>query len=253
MARLLYLMPGAGAGEQEERRREKLANSFLTNPANSVVVDSVDDGPASIESSIEGDLSIRGSLVKAIAARGHYDALIIGCGDDPGLFSLRELLDIPVVGPLEASIALSSVIGDRFAVMTIGEDAIPETRLILRRYGAEHRCASIRVVGGPVAEMMTGVMPRETIVANLVREAENAIGDGASSAILACMTLAYLLVDEDAKHQTRLPIINPAKVAVKTAEMLVSLGLRHSELAYPRANLARLRGTVLPELNSWTR
>src|SRR5207247_4412784 len=41
--------------------------------------------------------------VRLLEARG-YDAVIVGCCYDPGVRVARELVDIPVVGPLEAAL-----------------------------------------------------------------------------------------------------------------------------------------------------
>ncbi|HHY94907.1 MAG TPA: hypothetical protein GX513_07845 [Firmicutes bacterium] len=252
MATILYLMPGLGASQEEKSRRERLANSFLTNPAHRVVVDGVDEGPTSIESSIEGDLSVRGMLRKVITTRGRYDAVIIGCADDPGLFSLRELLDIPVIGPLEASLAIASTLGDRFGLITVAASAFPETRMILRKYGAEQRCASIRAVDVRVEDMIDGRATRAQLAESFAREAKAAIQEGATCLTMGCMSMAFLLLDEAVRDLVPVPVINPAKAAVKMAELQVSMGIRHSRLAYPEPDLVKLKRSVLPELDVWT-
>lgn len=249
MSNILYLMPGKGASKEEMLRREKIANTFLTNAKNRVIVDNVDDGPLSIESSIEGELSVRGMLKKVIETRGKYDAVIIGCADDPGLFSLRELLDIPVIGPFESSIAMASMLGEKFSVITILESGFPETRMILRKYGADQKCTSIRAIDCSVEAMIEKKVSKEEVTNRFVQEAKKAEKEeGASSMILGCMTMAFLLLDEAVKGQITAPIINPAKVSVKIAEMLVSLGLKHSNLSYPKPDFEKLKKTVLPEL-----
>jgi allantoin racemase len=47
------------------------------------------------------------------------------------------------------------------------------------------------------------------------------------------LSLAFHKIDEDLKGKLPIPIVNPVKVAVKTAEILVDLGLAHSKLAFP--------------------
>ncbi len=59
-----------------------------------------------------------------------------------------------------------------------------------------------------------------------------------------------MLVDERLKDQLEAPIVNPAKVAVKTAEMLVALGLSQSRITYPKANYEKLGKSVFPNLKS---
>ena len=45
------------------------------------------------------------------AEREGFDAFVIGCCYDPALTQCRELVNIPVVGPLEASVLLSRLFG----------------------------------------------------------------------------------------------------------------------------------------------
>lgn len=248
MGNILYIMPGTGVPPEVIKKREEIANSFLVNQNNKVRVVSADEGPESIESSIEGDLSVKGVLKKLIREKGSYDAVIIGCGDDPGLFSVRELMDVPVIGPMETSIAYSFMTGDKFGYITISEDAFPETRLLFRKYGAENRCASIRSMNVTVNELMNKKITEEKFLKAFLEEVESAIKEGASTILLGCMSMAYMLIDEKVKEMIDIPIINPAKVSVCTAEIMMSLGLKHSRYAYPKPNLKKLQSTVLPEL-----
>lgn len=248
MGTILYMMPGTGVSRVEKDRREAIANSFLINKANRVIVDDTEEGPNSIESSIEGDLSVKGVLKKLISLRGTYDAVIIGCGDDPGLFSVREIADVPVIGPMETSIAYSSMLGDKFGFITISKEAFPETRMIFRRYGAEGRCASMRSMEVTVEDMIEKRICEAEFVKRFAGEAEAAVASGASTVLMGCMSMAYMLMDERVKEYTDIPVINPAKVAVCTAEVMMSLGLKQSVYAFPRPNIEKLKATILPEL-----
>lgn len=248
MSKILYLMPGRGVSKEEKLRREEIANGFLADKKKRVIVDSTEKGPISIESSIEGDLSVEGMLEKVIRERGNFDALIIGCADDPGIFSLRELLDVPVTGPFESSIAFSTMLGEQFSVITILESGFPETRMILRKYGVEQKCASIRAINYSVLDLMEKKVSKEDIINAFVRECKAAVDDGASSIILGCMSMAFMLLDEMAGDYVEVPIINPAKIAVKTSEMLLSLGLSHSRRSYPKPDMDKLGRTVFKGL-----
>jgi allantoin racemase len=247
MANILYLMPGEGTPFEERQRRQCIANTFLNNPANQVIVDSVGKGVKSIECSIDGDISIHGLLKKAVAERDHFDALIIGCADDPGLFSLRELLDVPVVGPLEASIAFSFMLGDRFTLITTAEEGVPEARMTLRKYGFLDKCASVRYLNFSVLDMQSGRATKQEVVDRFVNEVNLAKNDGASSIIMGCMTMAFLLLDESANQVAAIPVINPAKIAIKIAEMMISLGMRHSDAAYPKPDYERIKLAIIQD------
>jgi len=239
MSVILYLMPGGGMDPAEIARREQIANTFLANPdKHQVTVASVGYGAEAVESTVEADFSVMGLVKHAVDHRGEYDALIIGCGDDPGLFSLREMLDVPVVGPMECSVALTQLLGERFALITTGAEAVAESRALYRKYGVINRCASIRYLDAGVLDMQQGGASRASLVQRFADEVAKAAGEGADSAVMGCMTMAYLLLDEDVNKLSPIPIVNPAKVAVKTAETLLDLNLRHSDAGYPKPNFA---------------
>lgn len=246
MAKILYLIPGVGMPHEEMRRRERLAASFLTSQKNEVVVEAVDEGPISIESSIEEAMAVGGILKKLVEVQDRYDAMIIGCAGDPGLAPARELARIPVIGPIECSFHAAALLGEKFSMVTILDSIVPAIWRVLREYGLEHKCASVRVIDYPVLEMHKDP---EGVAKALLRESQEAVQrDGASSIVMGCMTMAYMLVDERLKGQLDAPIVNPAKVAVKTAEMLVSLGLSQSRVTYPEANYEKLGRSVFPKL-----
>lgn len=248
MSKILYLIPGVGMPEEEMRRREKLANSFLTSNGNKVAVEAVDEGPISIESSVEEAMAVGGILKKLVSVQDRYDAMIIGCAGDPGLAPARELARIPVVGPIEASFHTAAMLGEKFAMVTVLDSIVPAIWRVLREYGLEHKCASVRVIDYPVLEMHKDP---DGVAQALLRESKAAVAeDGAASIVMGCMSMAFMLVDEKIQAQLEAPIVNPAKVAVKTAELLVALGLGQSRVTYPKANYAKLAKSVFPNLST---
>lgn len=49
-----------------------------------------------------------------------YDAVLLACFGDPGLFALKELSPIPVLGMAEASLGLAAQLGTRIGIVTGG-------------------------------------------------------------------------------------------------------------------------------------
>jgi allantoin racemase len=47
------------------------------------------------------------------------------------------------------------------------------------------------------------------------------------------MTMAFLGVAERLSEELEVPVINPARTALKSAELLVGSGLSHSKRAFP--------------------
>ncbi|UCH56662.1 MAG: hypothetical protein JSV18_04700, partial [Candidatus Bathyarchaeota archaeon] len=75
--------------------------------------------------------------------------------------------------------------------------------------------------------------PEEAFQA-MAREGRRAVGEyGACSVTYGCMSMGFLMVDDRLTQEIGVPAINPVKVAVRTTEMLIDLGITHSKRAYP--------------------
>lgn len=246
MSRILYLVPGSGMPANEVKRREALANSFLINPANEVFFACADDGPASVESYIESEMSVGPVLKRLIKLHGTYDAVIVGCADDPGISSIRELVNVPVVGPFESSLAVASMLGPFFGVVSILEEVNTETKVLVRRLGFAEQLAGVASIDCNVLDMMEGLIPEHAVTKVVTDACARLAETGACSFVLGCMTLAFLLIDEPATASLGLPVINPAKVAVNMAELMLSTKLKQSRKAYPRPNFGKLEKSLLP-------
>ncbi|MEM4177661.1 MAG: aspartate/glutamate racemase family protein [Nitrososphaeria archaeon] len=239
MVKILYLVPGS-MEKEEQVRREKIADKFVSS--NTVVeVRAVESGPISIESAVEEDIAA-GEILKAIVRfQDNYDVIVLGCAGDPGLRAARELSKIPVVGPAEATIAFSSLIGDRYGIIVpLGRD-IPTFRVLATKYGFEHRLASIVPLNIPVLDLGKDI---SLIKTKLIEACGKAKDQGAEVVILGCMSLAFILADDLVKENVQVPILNPAKVSLRVAEMLAFFKIGHSRLSYPMADYRKLAESV---------
>ncbi|OZM77979.1 aspartate/glutamate racemase family protein [Pseudonocardia sp. MH-G8] len=232
--RIAYLVPGPmhltelGAAELE-RREAKLAGWAF--PGTGVRVHAVDQGPASIESMYEEYLAIphTGLLLNRVAEQG-YDAAIIGCFGDPGLDGLREISDMLVVGPAGASVALATTLGHRFSFVTVTASICPALRRLAWEAGAADALASVRHIDTPVLEVNAD---HDAAVGRMREQGRLAVEqDGADVIVLGCMSMGFLDVAEQLTTELGVPVINPARAALKAAEATVAQGLTHSRHAY---------------------
>lgn len=77
--------------------------------------------------------------------QGVYDAVLIACFGDPGLFALRETCPLPVTGLAEAAFARAAQRG-RFAVVTGGAAWRPMLQRLAQALGFGHAVAAIQTV-----------------------------------------------------------------------------------------------------------
>ena len=81
-----------------------------------------------------------------------FDAVLIGCFGDPGLFALRQASAVPVTGLAEASFIAAAQLG-RFAVVTGGERWKPMLERLAGSLGFGPHLADIHVVQATGAEL----------------------------------------------------------------------------------------------------
>lgn len=232
---IVYQIPGdmtAGPlGPAELERRRELLQGWASQDATVEVADSP-GGPLSIESHAEEVLCV-GPLVAALRRRPRpADAVIIGCFGDPGLAALREILICPVVGPFEAGFHLAAQLGARIGIVTILDSVVPLLDYLVRGMGQSLRYAGAIAIDVPVLELKKD----PSTVALRAAEAGTELVNRRSADVLllGCMSLAFLGVAERMASQIGVPVVNPARCALKTAEALVSQGLGQSRRTYPR-------------------
>jgi allantoin racemase len=167
-----------------------------------------------------------------------YAGVLIDTVSDSGLWPLRSVLSIPVVGPGEASFAAAMMLGKRFSVLTMWPQWFALYEKVLSQHGWKDRCASLRSIDTrpDVTELLEG--KEEVVFAKLKAEGLRAIEeDGADVIVLGSTTMhqsaAYL------QSELPVPVINPGQVAYKTLESLIELGLSHSKKAFPPPQVPR--------------
>lgn len=168
------------------------------------------------------------------AERDGFDAFIIGCCYDPGLTQARELVKIPVVAPLEASLAFARPFGHRYAIVTDHHKAVPEIADRVRLYGQEPNCKAVTSVGWFIDDMILDV---EAVASDAYHASVQVMEQtGAETVIIGC-TIVSACYEKAAPgdHRLRsLSVINPNMMAVKEAEMLADLA-SHGQYRISRA------------------
>ena len=233
--RLLYQLTGpmekTVLGPAEVKRRREFLRA-RTAPGVEVEVWSLADGPPSIESAVEAALVVPELTRKVVQARSEgFDAVIVGCFSDPGLDALRELVDIPVIGPGSSAVHLAAQLGTRFSVISPlgGSDGRVAARL--RALGLADKFASVRSIGMSVLDL---ARDRGAVLERVTEVARAAVHeDGADVLVLGCMSMGFVGVSDDVQKRLELPVVNPVVAALKTAETVVAMGLSHSKAAYP--------------------
>ena len=152
-----------------------------------------------------------------------FDAFVIGCCYDPALTQCRELVNIPVVGPLEASIANSRPFGHRYAIVTDHHKAVPEIADRVRLYGQEANCKAVTSVGWYIDDMIKD--PAAVAAAAYDASVRVMKETGAETIVIACTVVSacYEITAAGDPDLSGISVIDPNVMAVKQAEMLAGL------------------------------
>ena len=148
------------------------------------------------------------------------DAAIIACFGDPGLFALRELAPVPVVGMAEASCHLASTLGRKFSIVTGGHRWGAMLEEFVAAIGLTTNLASVRTVDTLGADIAA---KPEAALESLVSACRKAVQeDSAEVVVLGGLGLAGLA--GRIGDQVPVPVIDNVVASVRVAEAAATLG-----------------------------
>lgn len=244
MKKIAFISGGYGPLSPEMERRQKILMS-VTTPGHKI---EFYGGKGSIESrkgeykgtgkfgSIESEYELSYVFpheVKMVveAEEESYDAVILACGGDPGLFGIYEAVTIPVIGPGTTARHICSLISHNFSLLTIGKHGPVKKVFEHERPNNLGRWVSTRSIGMEVLDVRDH--PDKAFNATLMVAKKAMKEDGADAFTYGCMSMAFLDMDKRLEAELGVPFVNPVKVAVRIAEMYIDLGLKHSKITFP--------------------
>ena len=171
------------------------------------------EGPPGIETQVHVDTVVEPLLRLARRESNATSAFVIACFSDPGLYSLREALDMPVFGIAESGFSVALTKGDRFGIISILRRSIPRHRRYVASLGLGARLAGDRAIEMGVSALGQAdlVLARLAEVGGQLREE-----DGADVLLLGCAGMArYRKALQD---RLGIPVVDPVQAAVGLAQ-----------------------------------
>jgi allantoin racemase len=222
--RIFVINPNTSESMTDHIRREL---EKIKRPDTELKVVCSEYGPITIESAYDEALAQPATLERVQQANDEgYDAVILACFSDPGLDAAKEISEIPVIGIEEATMHVAAMLGHKFSITTSGYNRVPTRELHARERGLENSFASTLVLEMSVAEMDAKPEKAKARILEVAREA--VAGAGTEVIILGCAGLAGYA--EDVERELGVVVLDPTSVALKVAEAMVDLGLRHSKV-----------------------
>jgi Asp/Glu/hydantoin racemase len=170
------------------------------------------EGPPGIETQqhVDGVIPPLLSLVKKNEKK--YSAFVIACYSDPGLHSLREATQKPVLGISECGILTALTLGQKFGVIAILKQSIPRHLRYVGALGVSERLAGERPVGLRVTELNDSkkTLSRMIEVGAALRDT-----DGADVVVMGCAGMARYR--KPLQDGIGIPVVEPTQAAVAMA------------------------------------
>ncbi len=233
MDKILYIHP-AWVNEEETPGAldtfRKAANE-VKRPDTEIDFVSLNSGPQNLEYHYYEHQVSDEVLKKVMAAeKDGYDAVIIGCFYDTVLREAREIANIPVIGPAEASMHIAATLGHKFSIIVGSKKWIPKMEDNAITYGFGNRIASWKSIGMTVHDFLTEPKKMRDRVADAAREAVER--DNAEVVIQGCTCESGFM--KELIKELKIPILDSLVCSVKWAEMAADLyrkvGLSHSKV-----------------------
>ena len=188
-----------------------------------VVTKCLSDGPESLETYEQTALALQCLMKTFVNYRDEFDGFIIACHSDIGVDFLREQTRKPVVGIGEASMLFATLLGDKFSILSLTRKAIPKKDELVRKYGLEYRCVSIRETDLKVASD-----PRDQI-SRLIEEGRKAVNeDKAEVLILGCAGMGEY--EREIEEKVGVPVIDGVVSSMMLVESLIRYGKNTSKI-----------------------
>ena len=168
------------------------------------------EGPPGIETQQHVD-SVVSPLIKTIK-KNAAAAYVIACYSDPGLHSLREATNKPVLGISECGILTALTLGQKFGVIAILQQSIPRHLRYMGALGVMDRLAGELPVGLGVTELSNehktfGQMIK---VGKALKEVH-----GANVIVMGCAGMARYR--KPLQDEVGIPVVEPTQAAVAMA------------------------------------
>lgn len=168
------------------------------------------------------------------AERQGYDAVVPLGMLDLGIDGGRSAVDIPVVGPLQATLHVAAQVGENFGIICYHPSAIARHRAQTRAYGMEDWIAGRRASGFYLQQIAAN---KDKMVESFLMAARALIDeDGADVIIPQGITQCPVQMKPDwLSKELGVPVVEGIGAPIRMAALLVSLGLKQSRVRWQKA------------------
>ena len=198
--------------EPEELRRgdQELINDIF--PDLNITVEAIKEGPKSIETRVKEAIVIPEMINLLKEIKNEYDGFVINCFVDPGLDTLKELTDKPVLGCGKTSFHTALTFKNEFSILTV-KPAVPQIKENLEKYGLNENLRSLISTEIPVLELENS---KDQLIELLYEEN---IERDTEILILGCTGMA--MIANEMKKEIEMPVLEPLTATIYQLRILL--------------------------------
>jgi allantoin racemase len=226
--KILWIVPITGSDEKQMRETADFLRKY-SFAETEVIMRKVNRGTESIESRLDevyASVPILEEVKKG--EKEGFDACVIACAGDAGVDVAREISSFPVIGPGEAAILISQLLGRRVVVLTSLPGRIPSIEENVARFIPPNQFF-VYPTHIPVIEFQKDVDKTLKTLVEIVRK--SIAKDRVDTAILLCLGMQGMA--EKVRKEVGIPVIDPALAALQMAQAMVKMGLSQAKGFYP--------------------
>lgn len=185
-------------------------------------------GPESLES--WRDYQLAGAAVMPLLEENRgVDGIVLGCFGDPGLYALKEISPVPVIGIAEASISMALLLGGKFGILAAMTRAVTLMDSMVHTYGLDDRYAGTVPLDMRVLNLEED---HQGTLAVLERASLELVKRGADVLLLGCAGLTGFTAD--LTQRVPVALIDPVEAGCRMLKTTVEMGLNTSHLGLYR-------------------
>jgi allantoin racemase len=172
------------------------------------------------------------------AEKNGYDAVVQSNTFDPGVEPARNAVRIPVIGVLRSTLHVATILSNSVAIIVPLEEHIEYTWQIVRSYGMQNFVKDIAAVGlydETAEKRIDEIFAR---AADAMRATMKRTGAGCIIP-LGGAVFPTLVSPKDLEREVGIPVLNTKAIGIRFAETCIQLGMTHSQISYPLAQLRR--------------
>jgi allantoin racemase len=202
---------------------EQTAKQVFQAPWN-CVVSAAPGGPESLESWSDYHLASI-AILPLLEKYPGADGVVLACFGDPGLFLLKEICAVPVVGIAEASMSMALLLGARFGILAGMRRAVELMDSMVHTYGLDARYAG-------TVPLNLRVLDFDKDHPGTLRVLEKASlelrSNGAEVLLLGCAGLTTFV--DDLQSRVEMPVIDPVEAGCRMLRTICEAGLNTSHV-----------------------